>query len=62
MLYAKAKYYLEDHLERNEGNPVLRFWGCAMFSPRTGLLARFEYSEQFSTTDTSVRLGPLVAF
>lgn len=60
--YANAKYYREDNHERDEENDVFRLWGTAMFTPRTGLLGRFEHAEQFSTTDTSILLGPVFVF
>ena len=62
MLYANAKYYLEDSRDRDEQNNVFRLWATAMFSKSAGIMARFEYSEQLSSTDTSALFGPVFVF
>ena len=62
MLYANAKYYLEDNRDRDEQYNVFRFWAAAMFAKHAGLMARFEYSEQSVSTDTSALFGPVFYF
>lgn len=62
MLYANAKYYLEDNRDRDEQYHVFRFWATAMFAKHAGLMARFEYAEQSVSTDTSALLGPVFYF
>jgi hypothetical protein len=62
MLYANAKYYLEDNRARDEQNNVFRLWATAMFTKSAGIMARFEYSEQRSSTDTSALFGPVFVF
>jgi len=62
MLYANAKYYLEDNHDHDEQNNVFRVWATAMFSKSAGIMARFEYSEQLSSTDTSALFGPVFIF
>lgn len=62
MLYANAKYYLEDNRDRDEQYDVFRFWATAMFNRSVGLLGRFEYSETAGSTDTSVLFGPVYVF
>lgn len=59
MLAAYAKYYLEDNPDRDEQYHVVRLWGTAMLWRHAGLLARFEYSEQVGSTDTSAMFGPV---
>ena len=62
MLAAYAKYYLEDDRDRDEQYHVVRLWGTAMLGRHAGLLARFEYSEQVGSTDTSAMVGPVFYF
>ena len=62
MLAAYAKYYLEDNRDRDEQYNVVRLWGTAMISKYAGILARFEYSEQVGSTDTSAIFGPVFYF
>ncbi len=62
MLAAYAKYYLEDNRDRDEQYHVVRLWGTAMLSKHAGVLARFEYSEQVGSTDTSAMFGPVFYF
>ena len=62
MLAAYAKYYIENNHDRNEKYHVARFWGTAMLWKHAGLLARFEYSEQVGSTDTSALFGPVFYF
>lgn len=62
MLYANAKYFLSDDLDHDTLNNTFRVWGTAMFSDHMGLLARLEYTEQNTTKDTSVLLGPVFVF
>lgn len=62
MLAANAKYYLEDNRDREEQYQVVRLWGTAMLSKHAGILARFEYSEQAGSTDTSALFGPVFYF
>ena len=62
MLYANAKYYLEDNRDRAEQYHVFRFWATAMLSKHAGVLARFEYAEEAGSTDTSALFGPVFYF
>lgn len=62
MLYANAKYTLEDNRDRNEQYHVFRFWGTAMFTETVGILTRIEYAEQSTSTDTSALFGPVFLF
>ncbi len=62
MLGADAKYYLSQDLDHDTLNNTFRIWGTAMFSQHTGILARFEYTEQNTTKDTSLLLGPVFVF
>ena len=62
MLAAYAKYYLEDNRDRDERFNVVRLWGTAMLTKHSGVLARFEYSEQVGSTDTSALFGPVFYF
>lgn len=62
MLYANAKYYLEDNRDRDEQYHVFRLWATAMFSGHSGILGRFEYSEESGSTDTSLLFGPVFYF
>ncbi len=62
MLYANAKYHMEDNQDLDEQFQVFRLWATAMFTKRAGIMARFEYSEQSSSTDTSALFGPVVVF
>ena len=62
MLAAYAKFYIENNHDRNEKYHVARLWGTAMLWKHAGLLARFEYSEQVGSTDTSALFGPVFYF
>ena len=62
MLGADAKYYLTQDLDHDTLNSTFRVWGTAMFSQHTGILARFEYTEQNTTKDTSLLIGPVFVF
>jgi hypothetical protein len=62
MLGADAKYYLTQDLDHDTLNNTFRMWGTAMFSEHTGILARFEYTEQNTTKDTSLLVGPVFVF
>ena len=62
MFAAYAKYYLEDNRDRDDQYHVVRLWGTAMLAKHAGILARFEYSEQVGSTDTSAMFGPVFYF
>ena len=62
MLYANAKYYLEDNRDLDERYHVFRFWATAMITRSAGILGRFEYSETAGSTDTSALFGPVFVF
>lgn len=62
MLYANAKYYLSNDLDHDTFNNTFRVWGTAMYTKNIGLLARFEYTEQNTTKDTSILFGPVFVF
>ncbi len=62
MLGADAKYYLSNDLDHGTLNNTFRVWGTAMFSKQMGVLARFEYTEQNTTKDTSFLFGPVFVF
>jgi len=62
MFGADAKYYLSQDLDHDTLNSTFRIWGSAMFSENTGILARFEYTEQNTSKDTSLLVGPVFVF
>ncbi|MFA7257210.1 MAG: hypothetical protein WC047_06530 [Kiritimatiellales bacterium] len=62
MFGADAKYYLSQDMDHDTFNHHFRVWGTAMFSPKVGVIARFEYEEQNTTKDTSLLVGPVFVF
>lgn len=62
MLGADAKYYLSQDLDHDTLNNTFRVWATAMFSQHAGILARFEYTEQNTSKDTSLLVGPVFVF
>jgi hypothetical protein len=62
MFNVDAKYYLSQDLDHDTFNDTFRLWGSAMFSEHTGILTRFEYTEQNTTKDTSILFGPVFVF
>lgn len=62
MLGADAKYYLSQDLDHDTLNSTFRMWATAMFSKQMGVLARFEYTEQNTSKDTSFLFGPVFVF
>lgn len=62
MFGVDAKYYLTQDLDHDTLNNTFRIWGSAMFSQHTGILARFEYTEQNTSKDTSLLVGPVFVF
>lgn len=62
MFGADAKYYLSQDLDSGALNSTFRTWGTVMFNKRVGMLARFEYTEQNTSKDISVLVGPAFVF